>query len=117
MIVTKSAVSSRFCDNLVSDRRASLLGTVKTTDVRIEQIAKRQHGVISWQQLERLHITRHQIRRQVRTGQWVRELPGVWRMRWAEPGWIQRVWCASLWAGPAACISHRTAAQLSELDG
>jgi very-short-patch-repair endonuclease len=90
---------------------------VKATDVRIEQLAKRQHGVVSWRQLERLHITRHQIRRQVRIGQWVRQLPGVWRMRWAEPTWLQRVWCASLWAGSAACISHRTAAQLWELDG
>ncbi len=101
----------------LSDRRASLLLTVNTTDLQVEKIAKRQHGLIAWRQLERLRITRHQIRRRVRIGQWVRELPGVWRMSWAEPSWIQRVWCASLWAGTAACVSHRTAAQLWDLDG
>ncbi len=101
----------------MSDRRASLLSTVNATDLQVEKLAKRQHGLIAWRQLERLHITRHQIRRRVRIGQWVRELPGVWRMSWAEPSWIQRVWCASLWAGTDACVSHRTAAQLWDLDG
>jgi very-short-patch-repair endonuclease len=90
---------------------------MNTTDLQIEKIAKQQHGLIAWRQLERQRITRHQIRRRVRTGQWVRELPGVWRMSWAEPSWIQRVWCASLWAGTDACISHRTAAQLWDFDG
>jgi hypothetical protein len=96
----------------LSDRRASLLHMVTTTDLQVEKIAKRQHGLIAWRQLERLGVTLHQIRRRVRIGHWVRELPGVWRMSWAEPSWIQRVWCASLWAGTAACVSHRAAARL-----
>jgi len=101
----------------MSDRRVFLLASVNSVDAQVEKIAKRQHGLISWSQLQNLRVTRHQIRRRVRTGQWLRELPGVWRMSWAEPSWIQRVWCASLWAGPGACLSHRTAAQLWELDG
>ena len=87
------------------------------TDAQVEKIAKQQHGLIAWRQLEQLRITHHQIRRRVRNGQWLRELPGVWRMSWAEPTWIQRVWCASLWAGSTGCISHRTAAQLWGLEG
>ncbi len=117
MLVTNLAGGSQICDNLPSDRRAFLLMTMNRTDVQVEQIAKRQQGLVAWRDLRRWGITRHQINRRVRIGQWVRELPGVWRMSWAEPTWIQRVWCASLWAGPAACISHRTAAQLWDLDG
>lgn len=85
------------------------------TDAQVEQIAKRQHGLVSWNQLQTLGISRHQVRRRVRTSRWFRELPGVWRMSWAEPSWIQKVWCASLWAGPRACLSHRTAARLWDL--
>jgi len=117
MLVTDLAAVSQICDSLLSDGRAFLLATVNRTDVQLERIAKQQHGLVAWRDLKRLGITRHQIHRRVRTGQWVRELPGVWRMSWAEPTWIQRVWCASLWAGPLACISHRTAAQLWDLDG
>jgi hypothetical protein len=117
MPVTNLAGGSQICDNLLSDRCAFLLATVNPTDVQVEQIAKQQHGLVGWRDLKRFGITRHQVHRRVRTGQWVLELPGVWRMNWAEPTWIQRVWCASLWAGPAACISHRTAAQLWDLDG
>jgi len=106
-----------FLLRLVSDPRVLSSGNVNRTDAEIEKIAKHQHGLVSWTQLQQLRVTRDQIRRRVRTGQWVRELPGVWRMSWAEPTWMQRVWCASLWAGPGACLSHRTAAQLWDLDG
>ena len=117
MVCTKYGRQQPFLVPRTSDRRAFLLASVNGTDVQVEKIAKRQHGLISWSQLQQLRITRHQIRRRVRTGQWLRELPGVWRMSWAEPSWMQRVWCASLWAGPGACLSHRTAAQLWDLDG
>src|SRR5260370_30782897 len=69
----------------MSDRRVSLLRTVNKTDLQVEKIAKRQHGLVAWRQLERLRITRHQIRRRVRTRQWGRELPGGWRVGVAGP--------------------------------
>ncbi len=117
MFVTKLAACRQARNRPPSERRASLLGTMKTTDVEIEQLAVRQHGVVSWRQLEEMHLSRWQIRWRVRLGQWVRELPGVWRMRWVEPTWMQRVWSAHLWAGPLAMFSHRTAAALWQLDG
>jgi len=46
----------------------------------------------------------------------VRELPGVWRLSWAEPTPMQKVWCASLWGRPEGFISHRTAAWLWGLE-
>jgi hypothetical protein len=90
---------------------------MKKQDIEIQQIAKPQHGVISWRQLQDLRVTRSQIKRRVRSGEWVRELPGVWRLSWSEPTWMQRVWGASLWGGTEALISHRAAARLWELDG
>lgn len=66
-------------------------------------------------QLQRLGVTRSQINGRVQSGEWVRELPGVWRLSWAEPTPMNRVWCASLWGAPEAFVSHRTAAWLWEL--
>ncbi len=117
MFVTEPAACRQVRNKPLSERHASLLGTMKTTNIEIEQLAIQQHGVVSWRQLERRRISRWQIRWRVRLGQWVRELPGVWRMRWAEPTWMQRVWSAHLWAGPLATFSHRTAAALWQLDG
>jgi len=90
---------------------------VKKLDLKAQEIAKSQHGAISWQQLQRLGFNRFQVERRVRSGEWVRELPGVWRLSWAEPTWTHRVWCAWLWGGTEAVISHRAAARLWELDG
>jgi len=90
---------------------------MRKQDVEIQEIAKPQHGVISWLQLQGLRVTRFQIKRRVHSGEWVRELPGVWRLSWAEPTWMQKVWSASLWGGTEALISHRAAARLWELDG
>ena len=113
--VTEAVAFSRFCSPSV--RFACFFSrSMNSTDARVEEIAKRQQGLISWKQLQVLRISRHQVRRRVRTGRWFRELPGVWRMSWAEPSWIQKVWCAALWAGPGTCLSHRTAAKLWDLD-
>lgn len=90
---------------------------MKRIDIEVQQIAKRQHGVVSWHQVHALGVTRLQLWRRVKSGEWVRELPGVWRLSWAQPTWMQRVWCASLWGGSGAFISHRAAAALWELDG
>jgi very-short-patch-repair endonuclease len=90
---------------------------MRKQDMEIQQIAKSQHGVISRLQLQDLRVSRFQIKRRVHSGEWVRELPGVWRLSWAEPSWMQKVWCASLWGGTEALISHRAAARLWELDG
>jgi hypothetical protein len=89
---------------------------MKTKDIDIQRIAKRQHGAVSRLQLERLGVTLWQINGRVQSGEWVRELPGVWRLSWAEPTPMNRVWCASLWGAPEAFVSHLTAAWLWELD-
>ena len=77
----------------------------------------RQHGAICWRQLRTLPVTRRQIWERVSSGAWVRELPGVWRLSWAEPTWMHRVHCAAHWGGADAFISHGAAAKLWNLDG
>ena len=74
-----------------------------------------QCGVVSWQQLQALGVTQSQVGRRVRSGEWARELPGVWRLSWAERSWMQKAWSVSLWAGEEACLSHGTAARLWDL--
>jgi hypothetical protein len=43
---------------------------------------------------------------------WLPFLPGVYLMNWAAPTWRAKVKAATLWAGPEALASHRTAAAL-----
>ena len=89
---------------------------MKTKDIAIQRIAKRQHGAVSRLQVQRLGFTRSQIGGRVQSGEWVRELPGVWRLSWADPTPMQKVWCASLWGGREVFVTHRTAAWLWELE-
>lgn len=89
---------------------------VKRVDSQILEIAKRQQGVISRSQLTALALTRAQVRWRMRRDGWKRELPGVFRMAWSEPSWMQKVWAATLWAEEDAIVSHRTAARLWGLE-
>src|SRR5713101_358825 len=90
---------------------------MKRIDLEIQKTAMRQHGAICWRQLRAMAVTRRQIWRRVSSGEWARELPGVWRLSWAEPTWMQRVQCAALWGGADAFISHAAGAKLWDLDG
>lgn len=87
-----------------------------TRERGIVDLALRQAGMVSYVQLAELGVTPRMVRRCVGSGEWIGELPCVVRMYWAEPGWLQRVWAASLWAGPYALLSHRTAAVLLGID-
>ena len=90
---------------------------MKQIDLEIQKAAMRQHGAICWRQLRAMAVTRRQIWARVSSGAWARELPGVWRLSWADPTWMQRVQCAALWGGADAFISHAAAAKLWDLDG
>jgi len=75
-------------------------------------VAKRQEGVVSYEQLRRLGITRGARRIKVRSGEWIKILPTVVRLYWADETWMQKVWAVWLWLGKRAHISHYTAAVL-----
>jgi hypothetical protein len=83
---------------------------------RVFEIAKRQHGVVAYAQLASVGATKWNLHGMLRRGDWVRELPSVVRMYWADRTWMQRVWATWLWAGPKVVVSHHSAALLTGLD-
>jgi hypothetical protein len=89
---------------------------LRRIDGPLFQLAKRQHGVISYEQLREQGVTIGQLRRRLESGEWIRALPSVVRVYWADQTWMERVWAASLWFGPQAFISFGTAACLWGLD-
>lgn len=75
-------------------------------------MAKRQYGVVSYQQARRAGFNRSAISWRLRSGEWTRMCPGVVRMFWADDSWAVRCRAVSLWAGRHFIgLSHLTAAQ------
>lgn len=87
---------------------------------RCAEIAARQHGIISVQQAIASGLSRDAIKRLVAGGSWRRIRPSVlqlWSPADAQEVWRQRLAAAALWLGDPACVSHRAAGALRELDG
>ncbi|HEY2667634.1 MAG TPA: type IV toxin-antitoxin system AbiEi family antitoxin domain-containing protein [Actinomycetota bacterium] len=81
------------------------------------RLAARQFGVFSRGQALERGVGPDAINYRLRSGEWQRLHPGVYRMRGAPPSWEQRLMAATLWAGPESAVSHRSAAALWKLDG
>jgi hypothetical protein len=81
-------------------------------DAPVFRLAKDQCGVVAYHQLAALGVTRARLRNRLMTGEWIRALPSVVRLYWADETWMQKVWVAWLWAGPVSFVSHLSAAQL-----
>lgn len=78
--------------------------------------AKRQGGVISYEQARAVGFTKNAIQHRLESGVWARVLPGVARMFWAEDSWDTRCEAAALWLGAEGALSHLTAAKLHDFD-
>jgi hypothetical protein len=89
---------------------------VNQHDWRVFPLAKQQHGVVSYAQLDALGVTRPASRWRLKTGEWVPVLPSVVRMYWADETWMLRAWAVMLWGGEGASLSHFSAAALHGLD-
>lgn len=81
-----------------------------------DDIATRQHGLISAAQLRRLCLSRDAILRRVEWGLLDVVVPGVYRIPGSPDTWRQRVMAAVLWSGDGVA-SHRTAGALWGLTG
>ena len=76
------------------------------------QLMRRQRGLISRKQaLTEMGVGQSTIERRLRSGEWVRVQPQVYRHAIAPDTWHQRVQAATL-AGDALVASHRSAAAL-----
>lgn len=74
--------------------------------------ADRQHGVVTWEQLQVAGVPRATIHRWVLGGRLIRVQPRVYRVAGAPATWEQQVMAAVLAAGSGAAASHRTGAFL-----
>ena len=75
-------------------------------------LIERQAGVIERGQAVRAGLRRDVIDGMLRTGRWQRLQQGVYATFSGEPGRDALLWAVILRAGPAAMLSHRTAAGL-----
>ncbi|WP_371814791.1 type IV toxin-antitoxin system AbiEi family antitoxin domain-containing protein [Mycobacterium sp. DL440] len=68
----------------------------------IEDVLRRQSGVISRRQALDAGLQQHDIRRLLRRNEWARVHDGVYIDHTGPLAWLQRAWAAVLYAAPAA---------------
>lgn len=84
-------------------------------DEQCAQLAGKQYGVISRAQALSAGMTPRAIAFALRPGSGTSSMQGTCVIAGSAPVWEQRAAAASLWAGPAAALSHLTAAAVFEL--
>ncbi|HEX2297496.1 MAG TPA: hypothetical protein VHH34_03085 [Pseudonocardiaceae bacterium] len=76
-----------------------------------EQLLIEQHGVVDTEQLAAFGLTPDAIAAQVEADRWQPLLPRVYATTTGPPPRVARLQAALRYAGPAAVLSHRTAAE------
>lgn len=67
-------------------------------DSHLRTLIARQHGAISRRQALAAGLTNRQLDERVKSGEWIRLHPGVYRLETSAPSAKQAVWAASLWS-------------------
>ncbi len=62
-------------------------------------------------------MTSSGIDRRLKSGEWIKLLPGTYALRGSTPSFRRRATAAYLWAGAGALLSHDTSGMLFKLDG
>ena len=83
---------------------------------QIEQVARQQHSIISWEQLLAAGASRQWVHRREQEGVLTRIAPSVYRFIGSKRTWNMRASSALLSARVPALISHRSAAWLYGID-
>ena len=81
------------------------------------QIARRQHALVTHDQALAAGLSSSQIRRRNRSGEWRVARPGVYAVDGAPPTWLQSVAAVALCSQPEAWVSHQTAAAMWAIPG
>ncbi len=76
------------------------------------ELARRQAGVLSSQQVIDVGLSRNTVTSKVKLGRWKRIYPGVYATFTGPITRDARLWAVVLYAGPGARLSHGTAAEL-----
>lgn len=80
------------------------------------RLASRQYGVVALDQA-REWMSKSMIYRRTAAGEWIKVLPGVFRMAGSADTQLQRAMAAALWAGEGSVVSHGLAAALWRMAG
>lgn len=83
---------------------------------QVEQVAKEQHSIISWEQLLAAGASRQWVHRREQEGYLTRIAPSVYRFIGGQRTWHMRASAALLSARAPGLVSHRSAAWLYGLD-
>ncbi len=83
---------------------------------QVEQVAREQHSIISWEQLLAAGASRQWVHRREQEGFLTRIAPSVYRFIGGKRTWNMRASAALLSARAPALISHRSAAWLYGID-
>lgn len=86
-------------------------------DVRLARLTAQRHGVITRDQARDVGFSDCAIKRLVRSGDWIRIYPRVFRMKVVQDPWRSLLIGAVAWGNRAAWISHRSAAALWTIEG
>jgi very-short-patch-repair endonuclease/predicted transcriptional regulator of viral defense system len=86
-------------------------------DLAIFERCRRQHGVVTYEQLLEVGLSASAVDRRVRGGWLVPVAPRTYRVAAYEPTWRGALAAAVLAAGPAALAARRSAAALWQLEG
>jgi Transcriptional regulator, AbiEi antitoxin len=105
--VDKIGAPARFCGTMPP--------MLNLGDLLLDDLVRRQGGVVSRQQLLAAGAERGRIDHRLRRGDWRRQHPGVYLTHTGPASFDSRVWAAVLHAGPGSMGSHRTAARLQGL--
>ena len=87
-----------------------------STAALVAQLARAQHGAVSYEQLESLGVPGRTVRRWVKST-WRVAHPGVLVNSCVPESFAQRCWAALLAAGTPSAVSHEAAARLHRLKG
>lgn len=83
----------------------------------VDQILKRQFGIIARRQALASRMSPRSIDRKVSSGGWIPIYRGVYRLAAVQFGWNQRLMAAYLLVGEPAAVSRRAAGGLWKLEG
>ncbi|HWD09908.1 MAG TPA: type IV toxin-antitoxin system AbiEi family antitoxin domain-containing protein, partial [Actinomycetota bacterium] len=86
-----------------------------STERRIAQVARQQHGLVTRQQAMAQGLSPREITLRVKRQEWERVLRGVFRLPGVSPSWPGTVMASVLAAGRGAVASHRAVASLLDL--
>jgi very-short-patch-repair endonuclease len=95
---------------VVTGRRHAVPMHTTSLDARIGLVANRQACAFTWAQARSCGFGRATIGRRLRSGAWVRRIPGVYALAGAPTTRWLELWSGVLAAGEAALVSHESGA-------